>query len=73
MVKTKYIWFIQLVQRQKALQWIILSFCKLVDDRFVGKLCKMLERNSSVKMLHLFGCNITSNGIEAIASMLKVN
>ena len=64
---------IQVVQNQKALQWIILSFCKLVDNRFIVKLCKAMENNSSVKMLHLFGCNITSNGVKAIARMLQLN
>ena len=32
-----------------------------------------LEDNVSLKMLHLFGCNISSNSVKAISHMLKRN
>ena len=64
---------LKLIQNQKNLQWLILSYCKLVDKDFVCKLSVALTDNTCVKMIHLSGCRITSDGMKAIAQMLKKN
>ena len=64
---------LKLIQNQKNLQWLILSYCKLVDKDFVCKLSVALTENTCVKMIHLSGCHITSDGMKAIAQMLKKN
>ena len=58
---------------QKSLQWLILSYSKQTDDKMIAKVSKALEHNTSLIMLHLVGCNVTSKGIEALANMLKKN
>jgi len=64
---------LKLVQTQKNLQWLILAHCKLVDKDFVFKLSLALAENTCMKKIHLGGCGITSDGIKAIAEMLKKN
>ncbi|XP_065916440.1 protein NLRC3-like isoform X1 [Dysidea avara] len=64
---------LKLLQPQINLQWLILSFCTSVNDEFVLELAKVLAGNTSLKKLHLTGCNVTSNGIKVISHMLKKN
>lgn len=64
---------VKLVKAQKYLQWIILSRSECVDDTLVIELAEALKENCSLKMLHLFECNITSVGAKAIVEMLKEN
>ena len=64
---------LKLIQTQRNLQWVILSYCKFVDEDFILNLTKVLTGNSYVKMLHLVGCGITSRSMKAIAQMLKKN
>ncbi|XP_065907025.1 protein NLRC3-like isoform X2 [Dysidea avara] len=63
----------KLVHTHKYLRWLILSFSELVNDKFVAEVAEALEDNNSLIMLHLVGCNVTRNGIKAIAHMLKKN
>ena len=64
---------VKLVETQKYIQWIILSRSEFVNDDLMIKLAEALKQNTCLKMLHLFGCNITSVAIKAIANMLKEN
>ncbi|XP_065906420.1 protein NLRC3-like isoform X2 [Dysidea avara] len=64
---------LKLIQTQKHLQWLILSYCKQVDDNFVIKLSDVLMENTCLKMLHLNGCNITGKSIKVIVHLLKKN
>jgi len=64
---------LKLVQTQRNLEWLILAYCKVVDKDFVCKLSAALEENICMKKIHLSGCGITSDGIKAIAQMLKKN
>jgi len=57
---------LKMIQTQKQLKWLILSYCKQVDDNFVTKLSDVLMDNTCLKMLHLCGCNITGTSIKAI-------
>ena len=54
-------------------QWLILSYSNLVNDEFVAEIATALEDNTCLIMLHLVGCKVTSNGIKAIAQMLRKN
>jgi len=63
----------RIVRTQKCLQWLLLSYSKQANDKLIVKVAEALKDNTCLKMLHLVGCNVTSNGIEAIADMLKVN
>ena len=64
---------VKLAQTQKYLQWIVVSYCKFVDDKFVLELAEVLTHNTCVKMLHLIGCKLTGSSITAIANMLTKN
>ena len=64
---------VKLVKTQKYIQWIILSRSEFVNDHLMIELAEVLKQNTCLKMLHLFGCNITSVGTKAIADMLKEN
>ncbi|XP_065917027.1 protein NLRC3-like [Dysidea avara] len=64
---------LKLLQPQINLQWLILSFCTSVNDEFVLELAEALAGNTTLKKLHLTGCNVTSNGIKVISHMLKKN
>jgi len=64
---------LKLIETQKCLQWLILSYCKLIDDNFIATLSDALMQNSSLKLLNLNGCNITSKGAKSIAHLLKTN
>ena len=61
------------IRTQKFLQWLLLSYCKHADDTLIAEVAKVLENNTCLKMLHLVGCNVTSNGIKAIGHMLRKN
>ena len=64
----------QLVCTLKYLQFLMLSYSNLVNDEFVAEIAKALkDNNTCLIMLHLLGCNVTSNGIESIADMLTEN
>ena len=63
----------KLIETQKSLKFIILSYCTEVDDVFVEELSAALQENTCVEMLHLNGCNITNRGAAAIANMLRKN
>jgi len=63
----------RIIHSQKCLQWLLLSYSKQAGDQLIIEVAEALKENTCLKMLHLVGCNITSNGIEAIADMLKVN
>jgi len=63
----------KLAQTQKNLQWIVVSYCKFVDDKFVLELAEVLADNTSVKMLHLLGCKLTPTSIRTIADLLTKN
>jgi len=63
----------RIVRTQKCLQWLLLSYSKQANDKLIVEVAEALKDNTCLKMLHLVGCNVTSNGIEAIADMLKVN
>ena len=64
---------LKVIRTQQNLQWLILSYCKLVDNNFVCKLSVALANNTCIKMVHLVGCGITSDSMKAIALMLKKN
>ena len=64
---------LKLIETQKCLQWLILSYCKLVDDSFIAMLSDALMHNTCLKVLNLNGCNITSEGAKCIAGFLKKN
>ncbi|XP_065906829.1 uncharacterized protein [Dysidea avara] len=64
---------LKLIKMQKCLQWLILSYCKYVDDKFVSELAEALAKNVSLTMLHLIGCNISSYGMNKLTQMLKKN
>ena len=64
---------VKLVQTQRNLQWLTLSYCELVDDTIVVQLAEVLVNNTCLKMLHLLGCKITGKSIKAIADMLTKN
>ena len=63
----------RLLRTQKDLQFLIMSYSKEADDKLITEVAEALEDNTSLTMLHLVGCNITSNGLKAIAHMLKKN
>ena len=63
----------KLVHNHHHLQWLILSNSKHADDQFVAEVTEALENNTCLKMLHLVGCSVTSNGLRAIAIMLMKN
>ena len=62
---------VTLIKTLKYLQWMTLSWSKLVDDNLITELCEALKQNKCVKILRLFGCNLTSIGTKAIGDMLK--
>jgi len=51
----------------------MLSYSKVVNDEFIAEVAKVLEDNTCLIMLHLLGCKVTSNGIKALAQMLRKN
>jgi len=64
---------LKLIETQKCLQWLVFSYCKLVDDNFIAMLSEVLMHNTYLKVLNLNGCNITSVGANSIAHFLKIN
>ncbi|XP_065897036.1 protein NLRC3-like isoform X2 [Dysidea avara] len=64
---------VKLVKTQNYLQWIVLSYCKQVDDNFIRELTEALVDNTCLKMLHLIGCNVTGKSVKEITHMLKKN
>jgi len=64
---------LKLIETQKYLQWLVFSYCKLVDDNFIAMLSEVLIHNTYLKVLNLNGCNITSEGANSIANFLKKN
>ena len=64
---------VKIIHHQNSLQYIVLSQSASLDNNCVIKLADALCNNTSVKILHLLGCNLTAVGIQALANMLKSN
>ena len=64
---------VKIIHHQNSLEYIVLSQSISCDDSCIQKLAEALHNNTCLKILHLLGCNLTAVGLEAIASVLKVN
>ena len=64
---------VKIIHHQNSLEYIVLSQSISCDDSCIVKLSEALYNNTCVKIIHLLGCNLTSVGIQALASMLKFN
>ena len=64
---------VKIIHHQNSLEYIVLSQSISCDDSCIVKLAEALYNNTCVKIIHLLGCNLTSVGVQALASMLKFN
>ncbi|XP_065906828.1 protein NLRC3-like [Dysidea avara] len=63
----------ELVHTLKHLQFLMLSYSNRVNDKILAEIAEALKDNTCLIIFNLHGCNVTSNGIESIADMLKKN
>ena len=64
---------VKLVETQRYIEWMVLSRSEFVDYNLMIRLCEALKENTSLKFLHMLGCNVTSVEVKAIADLLKEN
>ena len=65
--------FVNMLQQNGSLDFISFNFSRRLSDVGVSFIAEGLQKNTTVRSMHLHGCNITSSGAKCLAEMLKVN